>query len=198
MTTGPVYGTPDGRRGLRPLESIFEHAWIYVFELVQNEATEQDRNSVQVGYDVFVNVPALDARDVSALQNVYDADDLDFRLRPGSAAVDRGMVLPTVTDGFTGSAPDSRSAGGRWRRTAVRAPPLAYLTLRAASHACRLTGILDLWLLLQPSLPPARQRRCCRGRSCPRGTRTRRSDPPSSAWRPAPSTGSSTWSDPRP
>ena len=69
-------------------------------------ATGQDRNSVQVGYDVFVDVPTLDARDVSALQNVYDADDLDFRLRPGSAAVDRGMVLPTVTDGFTGSAPD--------------------------------------------------------------------------------------------
>ena len=69
-------------------------------------ATGQDRNSVEVGYDVFVNVPALDARDLSTLQAVYDADDLDFRLRPGSAAVDRGMVLPTVTDGFTGSAPD--------------------------------------------------------------------------------------------
>ena len=55
---------------------------------------------------MFVDVPALDARDVSTLQNVYDADDLDFRLRPGSAAVDRGMVLRTVTDGFTGSAPD--------------------------------------------------------------------------------------------
>ena len=71
-----------------------------------SEATGQDRNSVQVGYDVFVDVPALDARDVSALQNVYDAGDLDFRLRPGSEAVDRGMVLPTITDGFTGKAPD--------------------------------------------------------------------------------------------
>ena len=71
-----------------------------------SEATGQDRNSVQVGYDVFVNVPALDARNVSALQNVYDAEDLDFRLRPDSAAVDKGMVLPSVTDGFTGSAPD--------------------------------------------------------------------------------------------
>ena len=69
-------------------------------------ATGQDRNSVQVGYDVFVNVPALDARDVSTLQRVYDAEALDFRLRPGSAAVDQGMVLPSVTDGFTGSAPD--------------------------------------------------------------------------------------------
>jgi len=45
-------------------------------------------------------------QDVSTLQNIYDAEDLDFRLRSGSAAVDRGMVLPTVTDGFTGSAPD--------------------------------------------------------------------------------------------
>ena len=71
-----------------------------------SEATGQDRNSVQVGHDVFMNVPRLDARNVSTLQNLYDAEDLDFRLRPGSAAVDRGMVLPSVTDGFTGSAPD--------------------------------------------------------------------------------------------
>ena len=53
-----------------------------------------------------MNVPALDARNVSTLQNIYDAEDLDFRLRSGSSAVDRGMVLPTVTDGFTGTAPD--------------------------------------------------------------------------------------------
>ena len=71
-----------------------------------SEATGQDRNSVQVGHDVFMNVPRLDARNVSTLQNLYDGSDLDFRLRPGSAAVDRGMVLPSVTDGFTGSAPD--------------------------------------------------------------------------------------------
>ena len=55
---------------------------------------------------MFVDVPALDARDVGTLQVVHDADDLDFRLRRGSAAVDRGTVLPTVTDGFTGTAPD--------------------------------------------------------------------------------------------
>ena len=71
-----------------------------------SEATGQDRNSVQVGHDVFMNVPRLDARNVSTLQNLYDAEDFYFRLRPGSAAVDRGMVLPSVTDGFTGSAPD--------------------------------------------------------------------------------------------
>ena len=71
-----------------------------------SEATGQDRNSVEVGYDVFVNVPALDARDTSALQDIHDADDLDFRLRSNSAAINKGMVLASVTDGFTGSAPD--------------------------------------------------------------------------------------------
>ena len=53
-----------------------------------------------------MNVPRLDARNRSTLQNLYNAEDFDFRLKPGSAAVDRGMVLPSVTDGFTGSAPD--------------------------------------------------------------------------------------------
>ena len=69
-------------------------------------ATGQDRNSVLVDYDVFMNVPRLDARDASAVQRLYDARDVDFRLRSGSAAIDRGITLPTVTDRFTGAAPD--------------------------------------------------------------------------------------------
>ena len=68
-------------------------------------ATGQDRNSVLVDYDVFVNVPKLD-RDPSRVQRLYRFEDHDFRLRPGSAAVDRGVPLPNVNDGFTGSAPD--------------------------------------------------------------------------------------------
>ena len=59
-----------------------------------------------VDYDVFVNVRRLDAQDVSSLQNLYKAEDSDFRLKPGSAAVDRGTPLPNVTDGFGGRAPD--------------------------------------------------------------------------------------------
>jgi polyhydroxybutyrate depolymerase len=61
---------------------------------------------VLVDYDVFMGVRRLDAQNVSSLQKLYKAEDLDFRLRPGSAAVDRGTVLPTVTDGFGGRAPD--------------------------------------------------------------------------------------------
>jgi hypothetical protein len=61
---------------------------------------------VLVDYDIFVNVPRLDAQDTRTVQKVYKAEDLDFQLKAGSAAVDRGVVLANVTDDFTGSAPD--------------------------------------------------------------------------------------------
>jgi hypothetical protein len=69
-------------------------------------ATKQDQHSVIVDYDVLVNVPKLDAKDLLRVQKLYDAKDFDFRLKPGSAAVDKGIAIPNVTDGFTGSAPD--------------------------------------------------------------------------------------------
>jgi hypothetical protein len=69
-------------------------------------ATKQDQHSVLVDYDVFVNVPRLDAQDRKAVQKVYKAEDFDFRLKPNSAAVDKGVALPNVTDGFAGTAPD--------------------------------------------------------------------------------------------
>jgi hypothetical protein len=51
-------------------------------------------------------VKRLDAQDVRTVQNIYQANDFDFRLKPGSAAVDRGTKLPNVTEGFAGAAPD--------------------------------------------------------------------------------------------
>jgi hypothetical protein len=69
-------------------------------------ATGHDTHSVLVDYDVFMKVPRLDAQDAATVQRLYDARDLDFRLRPQSVAVDRGVALPTVTDGFAGAAPD--------------------------------------------------------------------------------------------
>jgi hypothetical protein len=68
-------------------------------------ATGQDGHSVLVDYDVFVNVPKLD-HDPKNVQKLYAFTDVDFRLKPGSAAVDRGIAIPNVTDGFAGSAPD--------------------------------------------------------------------------------------------
>src|SRR5215831_3620114 len=69
-------------------------------------ATKQDQHSVLVDYDVFVNVPRLDAQDRKAVQKVYKAEDFDFRLKPNSAAVDKGIALPNVSDVFSGAAPD--------------------------------------------------------------------------------------------
>ena len=71
-----------------------------------SRATHQDQHSITVDYDVFVNVPRLDAKDLKSVQKLYKAEDYDFRLKPGSAAIDRGVVLPNVTDGFAGQAPD--------------------------------------------------------------------------------------------
>ena len=69
-------------------------------------ATGQDKHSLTLDYDIFEHVPMLNAQDLSTIQKLYDAKDLDFRLKPGSAAVDRGAVIPNVTDGYSGNAPD--------------------------------------------------------------------------------------------
>jgi hypothetical protein len=69
-------------------------------------ATGQDKHSVLLDYDIFEHVPALDARNLKTVQILADAKDLDFRLKPGSAAVDKGAVIPNVTDGYSGNAPD--------------------------------------------------------------------------------------------
>jgi hypothetical protein len=69
-------------------------------------ATGQDSHSVLVDYDIFVNVPRLDAADVKAMQKVYKPEDFDFGLKPGSSAIDHGVALPNVNDGFVGRAPD--------------------------------------------------------------------------------------------
>jgi hypothetical protein len=66
-------------------------------------ASGQDRHSVLVGLDAFGHVTPTDQADPPRL---YDPEDYDFTLKPGSAAIDRGVELPTITDGYTGHAPD--------------------------------------------------------------------------------------------
>jgi hypothetical protein len=70
------------------------------------QATKQDAHSLLVDYDIFMNVPRLDGHDVKTVQKVYEAKDFDFRLKAGASVVDRGVVLPNVTEGFAGRAPD--------------------------------------------------------------------------------------------
>ena len=81
--------------------------------------TGQDQHSVTLDYDVFVNVPKLD-RNPKTVQRLTSFKDVDFRLRPGSAAIDRGVALPNVNDGFAMKAPDlgAPKPGSRCRFTA--------------------------------------------------------------------------------
>ena len=66
-------------------------------------ATGQDRHSKLVDYDIFVNAPKPDFTDVT---RVVPVNSVDLRLKRGSAAVDAGVALPNVADGYVGRAPD--------------------------------------------------------------------------------------------
>ncbi len=67
------------------------------------KATGQDQHSRLVDFDIFVNAPMPDFSDVT---HVVPVASIDLRLRKGAVAIDAGTVLPNVTDGFLGKAPD--------------------------------------------------------------------------------------------
>jgi hypothetical protein len=66
-------------------------------------ATGQEIHSIEVDYDIFESMRPPDPASPHA---VYHAMDLNFRLRPGSKAVDAGVLLPGINDDFAGAAPD--------------------------------------------------------------------------------------------
>ncbi len=68
-----------------------------------SQATHQEQHSLLIDFDVFVNVRVPDKSDP---QHLYKPEDFDFRLKAGSPAIDAGAVLPSITDDFTGRAPD--------------------------------------------------------------------------------------------
>jgi len=90
---GPPFGGANGGRVHKGYDTLADY----------QKASGQDLHSVTVGLDAFVNVKPTDETDPRKL---YEPEKLDFRLRPRSAAIDKGTVLPTITDGFKGSAPD--------------------------------------------------------------------------------------------
>ncbi len=67
------------------------------------KATGQEAHSTEVDYAIFRNLRPPETGKPHA---VYQARDLDFSLAPGARAVDAGLPLPNVNDGFTGRAPD--------------------------------------------------------------------------------------------
>jgi len=56
--------------------------------------THQDSHSVLLDYDIFQHVPMLDAKDLKTVQKLYDAKDLDFRLKPGLGGGGQGRGDP--------------------------------------------------------------------------------------------------------
>jgi hypothetical protein len=66
-------------------------------------ATGQEVHGIEVDFDIFENMKPSDPSNRHA---VYHAMDLNFRLKPGSKAVDAGVVIPTVNEDHGGRAPD--------------------------------------------------------------------------------------------
>jgi hypothetical protein len=69
-----------------------------------SEASGQESHSILIDPSIFQNVVMPDPD--APISTVYSLEDIDYRLRRGSAAVDRGEVLPNINDGFSGRAPD--------------------------------------------------------------------------------------------
>ncbi|MFN7920605.1 MAG: hypothetical protein U0Q16_10945 [Bryobacteraceae bacterium] len=78
--------------------------WKYFRTLAEvREATGQEAHGVELDFDAFENLAPADP---AQRHRVYHSMDLNFRLRAGGKAVDAGVALPTINDGFTGKAPD--------------------------------------------------------------------------------------------
>ncbi len=92
----PAFGVAadyEGKQVARHFQSLEEY----------QKATQQEQHSILIDFDIFVNVRIPDKSDP---QHLYKPDDVDFRLKPGSRAIDAGIALPSITDNFTGRAPD--------------------------------------------------------------------------------------------
>jgi hypothetical protein len=88
---GPVnYTSP---REVRRFQTLAEY----------QRATGQDRHSRSIDYSVFANAAPPDFTNPTQL---YSPAQVDLRLKPHSRAIDAGVVLPGITDGFIGAAPD--------------------------------------------------------------------------------------------
>jgi hypothetical protein len=67
------------------------------------DATGLEVHGIEVDYDAFASLKPADPARPHA---IYLGKELDVRLRPGGRAVDAGVRLPNINDGYAGSAPD--------------------------------------------------------------------------------------------
>jgi hypothetical protein len=91
----PAGAAPDyvSKREVRRFNALAEYA----------KATGQDTHSREIDYSVFQRAAAPDFTNPTRL---YGPEEVDLTLRKGSRAVDAGVVLPGITDGDVGRAPD--------------------------------------------------------------------------------------------
>jgi len=83
----------------------FPHRDMRNFKTLEDymKGTNQDQHSILIDYGVFRKVAMPDPSEPRLL---YDPHDFDFRLHQDAVAVDAGIVIPNVNDGFKGNAPD--------------------------------------------------------------------------------------------
>jgi hypothetical protein len=67
------------------------------------DRTGQDSHSRMIDWSTFRKASAPSPGDAT---RIYRPEDHDFSLAAGSLAIDAGVVLPGVTDGYEGKAPD--------------------------------------------------------------------------------------------
>jgi hypothetical protein len=93
---GPPRDADYSPRGERPVLS-FPTLKAY------SEKTGQDSHSRLIDWSIFRKASPPASGEPT---RIYRPEDFDFRLVAGAAAIDAGTILPGITDGFAGKAPD--------------------------------------------------------------------------------------------
>jgi hypothetical protein len=68
-----------------------------------SEASGLEKHGTELGYEIFENLKAPDPKKPGL---IYHATDFGFSIKPGSSAVDKGILLPGINDNYKGKAPD--------------------------------------------------------------------------------------------
>jgi len=83
------------------------------FKTLKNlsKASSLEKHGITVDYDIFENLEKpiqapVDTPLGDMPTRVYHAVDLNFKLNPKGKAVDVGVIIPNINDGFNGKAPD--------------------------------------------------------------------------------------------
>lgn len=95
-----TYGVP--RNELRNYEQRPDHQDYQSLEDLR-AASGLEAHGILVDVDIFEHMVLPDHQQPHA---VYPLGSVDFRLVPNAIAIDAGVVLPNINDGFTGGAPD--------------------------------------------------------------------------------------------